>query len=122
MGKSNSDIENKNINLISSGTVITGDVISQGDIRIDGELKGNLTSQGRVVVGNTGIINGEIECRSSEVSGKIIGKIQVKELLSLKATSLFEGDIVTGKLTVEPGAVFNASCKMNGEVNTGGKR
>jgi cytoskeletal protein CcmA (bactofilin family) len=111
MAKSN-EIESTSINLISNGTEIIGDIKSTGDIRIDGFLTGNLNIKGKVVIGPTGKISGEVICKNSEVSGFIEGKITVEQLLSLKASSTILGDIATSKLSIEPGAKFSGNCKM----------
>lgn len=103
---------NSTINIISEGTKIKGDIIANGDIRIDGELSGNISAQGRLVVGPKGKIEGEISCNNIEVSGYIKGKLMAKELLTMKATSKIEGDIAAGKLSVEPGSEFTGSCSM----------
>ena len=105
--------DNTTINLISNGTDITGDLKSNGDIRIDGSLTGNLNTKGKVVIGATGKVKGEIICKNSEVAGIIDGKITVSQLLNLKASSKIYGDIVTSKLSIEPGAVFSGNCKMS---------
>jgi len=110
--KSYYEAESQSINIISKGTKITGNIIADGDIRIDGELMGNISAKGRLVVGATGSIEGEIVCSNIEVSGIVKGKITASELLSLKATSKIIGDIVLGKLSVEPGSVFTGTCKM----------
>ena len=107
------ETESTTINLISNGTEITGDIKSVGDIRIDGSLTGNLNTKGKVVIGLTGKVSGEVICKNSEVSGFIEGKITVSQLLSLKATSKLLGDIVTSKLSIEPGAKFSGNCKMS---------
>jgi cytoskeletal protein CcmA (bactofilin family) len=114
------EIETAAINLISNGTDITGDIKSTGDIRIDGTLSGNLATKGKVVIGPTGKVNGEVVCKNSEVSGSIEGKIIVNQLLILKASSKILGDIVTSKLSIEPGAMFTGNCKMSENVNNGG--
>ncbi len=113
MAKTNGETENTTINLISQGTEITGDIKSNGDIRIDGSLTGNLSTKGKVVIGPTGKVKGEVTCRNSEVSGSIEGKISVGQLLNLKASSKIQGDIVTYKLAIEPGARFTGTCKMS---------
>ncbi len=107
--------ENNTINLIGVGTDIKGDVESSGDIRIDGSLKGNLRTKGKVVIGNTGLVKGEVFCKNSDVEGKIEGKINVQELLSLKATSSILGDISARRLAIEPGAKFTGNCNMSSE-------
>jgi cytoskeletal protein CcmA (bactofilin family) len=112
------EAENNTINLIGVGTDIKGDIDSTGDIRIDGSLKGNLRTKGKVVVGNTGLIKGEVLCKNSDVEGKIEGKINAQELLSLKATSSILGDISARRLAIEPGAKFTGNCNMSNESVT----
>ncbi len=112
------ETEQKQINIIGAGTSITGDINCSGDIRIDGNLIGNLNVQGKVVIGNSGTIKGEISCKNSEVEGKIEGKITVAELLSLKTTSSILGDIKTKKIAIEPGAQFTGNCIMNHSSDT----
>jgi cytoskeletal protein CcmA (bactofilin family) len=114
------ETDNTTINLISSGTDITGDIKSNGDIRIDGSLTGSLNTKGKVVIGPTGKVNGEVICKNSEVSGVIEGKITVEQLLNLKASSKILGDIATVKLSIEPGANFTGSCKMSDNYKNGG--
>lgn len=114
------ETETAAINLISNGTDITGDLKSTGDIRIDGTLSGNLSTKGKVVIGPTGKVKGEIICKNSEVSGSIEGKINVSQLLILKASSKILGDIATSKLSIEPGAIFSGNCKMSENVTNGG--
>lgn len=114
------ETDSTTINLISNGTEITGDIKSNGDIRIDGSLTGNLYTKGKVVIGPTGKIKGEIVCRNSEVSGIVEGKISVGQLLILKASSRILGDIATSKLAIEPGAKFSGTCNMNDTEDNGG--
>lgn len=103
---------NQSINIINEGTKIKGDVISSGDIRIDGELTGNISTKGKLVIGPNGKINGEVDCNNIEVAGFIKGKINATELLNMKSTSQIEGDIIAGKLSVEPGSLFSGTCTM----------
>ncbi len=119
MAKLNETDSGTAVNLISQGTEITGDVKSTGDIRIDGVLNGNLITKGKVVIGPTGRIKGEVECKNSEVSGLIEGKITVSQLLNLKASSKINGTIITAKLSIEPGAVFTGNCAMKEGENGG---
>ena len=118
--QSSTNTDNTTINLISNGTDITGDIKSNGDIRIDGSLTGNLNTKGKVVIGPTGKVKGEVICKNSEVSGIIEGKIIVGQLLNLKASSKIHGDIATSKLSIEPGAVFSGNCKMSDNDNNVG--
>jgi cytoskeletal protein CcmA (bactofilin family) len=116
----NNESEHTSINLIGNGTTIKGEVKSNGDIRIDGTLIGQVYSKGKIVVGNTGIIEGEIYCQNADFSGNITAKVEVSELLSLKATSRLKGEIVTNKLAIEPGARFTGNCTM--DKATGGEQ
>jgi len=112
-------------NTITNGTEITGDISSQGDLRLDGFLKGNLNIKGRVVIGKTGNIIGTITCKNAEVNGYVEGKIYVSELLSLTETANVKGDIVINKLNIQPGCKFTGTCSMdenipnNGSIITG---
>ncbi len=115
MAKTN-DTDAAAINIIRKGTTITGDITCLGDIRIDGDLKGKLISEGKVVVGPTGTINGEVTCKNADISGTLNAILVVKELLLLKSTANIIGDIKTNKLSIEPGANFTGSCNMGGVV------
>lgn len=103
-------------NMIKSGTEIIGDIKCTGDIRIDGMLRGSLHTEGRLVVGDSGKIEGNISCKNGDLSGTIRAKVIVHELLSLKAACNLEGEISTNKLHIEPGANFTGNCQMGGVV------
>lgn len=108
--------ETGSVNLIGAGTTIEGDINSNSDIRIDGTLKGTLNTRGKLVVGPSGNIEGEITCQNADISGQLRGKLNVTELLSLKSTAKLSGEIVVGKLAIEPGADFSGNCSMGGVV------
>lgn len=103
-------------NHINSDTVIEGSIKARGNLRIDGKLTGSLECQGRVVIGASGVIEGDIRCENAEIEGSIKANVTVSELLSLKSTAKVQGDIVTKKLAIEPGATFTGSCSMGGVV------
>lgn len=100
------------INIIGAGTVIEGEIKSNGDVRIDGTIKGSVTSKAKVVVGSTGSIEGDVFCQNADISGAVQGKTTVAEMLFLKANARINGDIQTGKLIVEVGASFTGNCSM----------
>jgi cytoskeletal protein CcmA (bactofilin family) len=104
-------------NLIQADTYITGDIFSGGNIRIDGVLKGTLKCLGKMILGPTGRIEGELIAQNADLEGKIKGNVLVAELLSLKATAEINGDITSNKLAIEPGARFTGACNMNGPQN-----
>ena len=103
-------------NIIAQNTKITGDLSSDGPFRIDGTIEGNLKTPGKVVVGKKGFINGTLEGTNADFEGKFSGKLILSGTLSLKSSALIEGEVVVGKLAVEPGATFNATCSMKGSV------
>ena len=99
-------------NVIGKGTVITGDIETSGDIRIDGKLEGNLFCKARVILGQGAVLEGNLNAAHAELAGEVSGKVEVKEMLTLKSSASIHGDINTGKLVIEAGAKFNGSCKM----------
>ena len=108
-GKEN---EVPSINLLGSGTVVKGEIKLNGDFRIDGTFIGQIHCKGKVVVGPTGTIEGEIVCQNADFSGDIKATVKVAELLTFKETAKFTGDVTTNKLSIEPGAVFSGTCTM----------
>lgn len=105
-------MQSGNLNLIGNGTTITGEVQSDGDIRIDGLLKGNVSSKAKVVVGPTGTIEGDIHAENVDVSGKVNGRIEAEGILFLKESAQIQGEFQANKLIVESGAALNGNCNM----------
>jgi len=113
-------------NRIVEGTIIKGDIICKNDFRLDGELIGNFESTGKLVIGPSGSVVGDISCNNADIEGKFNGTIQIVEVLNVKAGATIQGDVTVGKLSVEPGANFTATCGMkdnikNLKVADGGK-
>ncbi|MAN27027.1 MULTISPECIES: bactofilin family protein [Mesonia] len=108
----------KEQNKIAQGTTITGSIEGKGSFRIEGKVEGTLKTAGKIVVGKTGYIDGEVECENADFEGKFSGKLVVKNMLSLKSTANIEGEVIIGKLSVDPDATFNAKCSMKGGVKT----
>ena len=113
-------------NIIATGTKVTGEIESEGDVRIDGVLTGKVLAKGKVVVGEKGAVDGEISCKNAVVSGNINANMDVKELAVFKASARFTGKITTAKLSIETGALFSGECKMTGlevaKTKNGGKK
>ncbi|NNF34414.1 MAG: polymer-forming cytoskeletal protein [Saprospiraceae bacterium] len=103
------------INSLVQGTKVEGKINAGSDIRIDGELKGSLKCKGRVIIGQSGKIEGDIDCQNAIIEGSFNGNIKVAETLTVKETARIEGEVNTNKLLVQPGAVFNVSCNMGGQ-------
>lgn len=110
----NRENEVPSINLLGSGTIVKGEIKLIGDFRIDGTFIGTINCKGKVVVGPTGVIDGEIVCQNADFSGEIKATVKVSELLTLKESAKFSGDITTNKLAIEPGAKFSGTCIMDG--------
>lgn len=103
-------------NRILIGTEIIGDIISNGDMRIDGKVNGSIKLQGKLVVGEKGEVDGDVQCANATIAGTVKGRVNVSELMSMLATARVEGDVLTGKLSVEPGAEFTGTCSMGAVV------
>ncbi len=110
------EMENTAINIITDGTQIKGDIVATGDFRLDGVLEGNIQLNGKLVVGDSGVVNGNVLCQNANIIGTVNGNLSVKELLSLHASARVRGDILINKLSIEPGAVFSGKCRMIDEV------
>ena len=104
------------VNLIGNGTKIVGDITSGQDVRIDGHLTGNIVTSGKFVLGPNGVVDGNVTSGNADLMGEVKGKVNVSETLSLKNTAKISGDIVTGKLAIEPGALFTGTCNMGAKV------
>ena len=100
------------VDVIEKSTKIVGNIFSKADFRIDGEVEGNITTSGKVVVGANGKISGKLNCSNADISGNISGNIEVNETLSLMSDSYVQGEIITGKLSVEEGAQVDATIVM----------
>jgi len=112
------EIDSSSINILGAGTSVKGEINANGDFRIDGSLIGTINAKGKLVIGATGSVEGEIICQNADFSGNVKASVNVMEMLSLKSTSKLTGDIVVNKLSIEPGAQFSGSCNMNTAKNT----
>ncbi len=115
MGRNNESLTT-GVNLICEGTTIKGDVEVEKDFRIDGVIIGTLKTKGKIVIGETGDIQGDISCKTIDILGKVVGNIKVSDLAKIKETANIEGDIYSGKVAIEPGAKIIGKCNI-GQVN-----
>lgn len=115
----NEIVEAGPVNTITNGTMIKGNVQASGDFRLDGTLEGDITLNGKLVVGERGMVTGNVVCQNANIIGIVNGNITVKELLALYATAKVKGDIMINKLSIEPGATFSGTCRMLDEVRRG---
>lgn len=99
-------------NVIAKSTTIIGDIKAIGDFRIDGILEGSLKTNGRVIIAAEAIVKGDVEASNADIEGEFLGNLKVEKILTVKTIAKISGDVVVGKLSIEPGATFNASCIM----------
>ncbi|MCX7696249.1 MAG: polymer-forming cytoskeletal protein [Bacteroidales bacterium] len=117
MGRNQAEEQSiQNINILSNGTIVIGDIKVEGDIRIDGNVNGKIHVKGKIIIGSTAHIEGEIVCHHADIGGVIKGKLHVHELIMLRNTARIYGDIQTQKISIEPGAIFNGSCIMSSDT------
>lgn len=112
--KENKSVVPNAMNQFGQGTTINGNVSTEGDIRIDGKVNGTVTSKAKVVLGITGVVEGDILCQNAYIDGRVNGNMEVSELLFLSKTAHITGDLKIKKLVVEEGAKFNGKCSMGG--------
>ncbi len=108
----NGDYSQQEQNRIAQGSTITGDIVSEGVFRIEGKLKGNLKTSKKIVLGQTGLIEGDVICGDADIEGTLKGSLTVDNVLNLRSTCTIEGEVVTQRLSVEAGAHLNGTCTM----------
>jgi len=110
--KSIKEVAPNHVNRICAETKVVGEIVTKNDVRIDGIYEGNIVTAGRLVIGETGQYNGSVQCRFLDVWGKFSGKAEASDTVSFKAGATFDGEVLTAKLAIELGVVFNGSCTM----------
>lgn len=111
------------LNSLVQGAMVEGTVKSENDIRVDGAIKGKLFCDAKVIIGPTGTVEGEIRCQNAVIEGKFEGAIEVNELLNVRESANISGEVVTNKLIVQSGAVFNVTCNMgSGKLSRPGRQ
>ena len=106
------------INLINEGTRITGDLVAQGDVRIDGHLKGDVNTRARLAIGASGYVEGQLNGSMVDIAGEVKGDVVVSGVLTLRNTARVRGDLTVSKLVIEEGAMFSGQCTMTDMVKT----
>ncbi|MCQ2276255.1 MAG: polymer-forming cytoskeletal protein [Bacteroidales bacterium] len=104
------------INIIAQGTQLEGSILTNGDCRIDGVVKGNVTSKAKIIIGRSGKVDGNVTCANIDIEGTINAEtLNVTELIFLKETANVVGNISANKIAIEPGAEFSGNCKMHNQ-------
>ena len=109
-------MSNNQQNMVTQGTTFNGDIESEGDFRVEGRINGSLKTSGKIVVGKTGMIDGSIDAENADFEGGFTGKLKLNGTLVLRSSAYIEGEVSISKLSVEPGATFNATCSMENGV------
>lgn len=104
-------------NSLTKGSKIVGKIIADSDFRIDGEVEGEIICNGKVIIGNNGLLKGSISCINAEIIGNVVGDITVAESLLLRSTANIRGNVKTKTLSVEPNAIFDGSCSMRDNIS-----
>lgn len=102
--------------LISAGTTLKGDISSNSDLRVDGTVIGNINCAAKIIIGSTGVVEGDIAGNQADITGKVSGNVRSKELLQLRGQCVVTGNLYAGKLQIEPSATFNGQCHMGANV------
>ena len=102
--------------IISAGTTLKGDISSKNDLRIDGTIIGNISSTAKIVIGSSGVVEGDLNGNQADVVGKVSGNIKAKELLQLRGDAVVNGNLYAGNLQIEPTATFNGQCHMGANI------
>lgn len=109
----------KTMNMLGMGTIISGDIKTEGDLRIDGTVKGTVTTNSKLAIGESGLVEGDVSCKNASIEGKVKGNITVAELVFLRKTAVIDGDVSAQKLVVEEGAKLNGKCSMGNNQGNG---
>ncbi len=104
------------LNSLVKGTTVEGKLVCESDIRIDGTIKGSVYCKAKVIVGPTGIIEGDIQCVNAVIEGRMQGTLRVEDTLMVRETAVIHGDVTTGKLAIAAGAIFDVTCRMTGSA------
>ena len=113
--KSTTELSNSNTH-IAKGAIFAGNVETYGTIRLEGRVFGNIKSKGKVSLGETSYVHGNILAQNAEIAGEVSGTVEIADILTLKASALINGDILCNKLVVEVGANFNGKCQMGAVI------
>ena len=109
--------DGKGINtILGRGSVIEGNLTVPNGIRVDGHLKGYLSSSGMLIVGEVGLIEADLKVKDVMVSGKIVGDVDADGKVHLKSQAVLLGKIKTRLLIVEEGAIFKGECDSGQDV------
>lgn len=100
------------LNMISEGTRLKGSLSSKNDIRISGNLNGEINCESKLIVTSSALIEGNLHSVDADIAGNVDGTIKVSNKLVVRQSAKIGGDVYTKILVVEEGAQINGACKM----------
>ncbi len=106
------EVNSVSYNSLAFGCLVKGEILADTDVRIDGAVEGNINCKGKVIIGPTGKVSGNIVCANAEIIGTLEGNMKVHETLTIQSAGKVNGDIQTAVLIIEPNAIFCGSCSM----------
>ena len=109
-------------NVIARGTIIQGNIVAEGDLFIEGTVRGDVTTKTTLIAGPSCVIEGNIVADHAEVAGQVKGTVQALGLLIIKSSSMIDGDVLTKNLNVESGSTFNGRFTVGSVSTTNGAK
>lgn len=117
MFKKNEDIDSTKIDtIIGKDTSINGTIEAKGVLRVDGKVKGQLNTNGDIIIAASGAVEADIRCRSISIAGSLQGNVEATGILDIEPSGKLMGDIIVAKLAIGDGAIFDGTCKMQSKV------
>ncbi len=105
------------INTLVEGTQVEGTITTQNDLRVDGHVNGTINCEGKLIIGSSGYVNGDVVAHNAVIEGRFDGNLQVHDVLDVRETAEVTGEIKTGKLLVQNGATFTGNCDMGHKIH-----
>lgn len=98
--------------LIGQGTMVEGSVVTEANLRIEGEFHGEIATKGEIVVGEFGIVKAELQATTLTIAGQVHGDVTVSGRLIITPSGQLHGNAVVQSIIVQEGGGFNGQCKM----------
>jgi len=113
-GNSRADLRRADggLSIIASGTVITGDVRTEGTVKIEGEILGNVQAGQQVLLARGSRVRGDVQTREAVIGGLVEGSIRAGERVEIQATAIVQGDITTQRIVIAEGGQVNGGLEM----------
>jgi cytoskeletal protein CcmA (bactofilin family) len=100
------------LSIIAAGMTVTGDIDSNGVVKVEGRVEGAIRCARQVLVGRQGVVRGDIDTREAVIGGTVEGTITASERVEIQATASIQGDVVTRSIVIAEGGKINGSVRM----------